>query len=79
MNLNLIEDNSLYVECQYDDLSFVHVRSLPYQGTAGVKRILSEIQFHYNLVKVMKKKPKADLDSGNNGWSYFKSGSQFCS
>lgn len=61
MNLNLIEDNSLYVERQYDDLSFVHVRSLPYQGTAGVKRILSEIQFHYNLVKVMKKKPKADL------------------
>lgn len=61
MNLNLIEDDSLYVERQYDDLHFVHVRSLPYQGTAGVKRILSEIQFHYNLVKVMKKMPKADL------------------
>lgn len=61
MNLDLIEDDSLYIERQYDDLHFVHVRSLPYQGTAGVKRILSEIQFHYNLVKVMKKMPKADL------------------
>lgn len=61
MNLNLIEDDSLYIERKYDDLHFVHVRSLPYRETAGMKRILSEIQFHYNLVKVMKKMPKADL------------------
>lgn len=61
MNLNLIEDDSLYIERQYDDLHFVHVRSLPYRGSAGIKRILSEILFHYNLVKVMKKMPKADL------------------
>lgn len=61
MNLDLIEDDSLYIERQYDDLHFVHVRSLPYRGTAGIKRILSEIQFHYNLVRVMKKIPKADL------------------
>lgn len=61
MNIDLIDDGSLYIERQYDDLHFIHVRSLPYQGTASVKRILSEIQFHYNLVKVMKKMPKADL------------------
>ena len=61
MNIDLIDDGSLYIERQYDDLRFVHIRSLPYQGTAGVKRILSEIQFHYNLVKVMKKMPIADL------------------
>lgn len=37
MNLNLIEDDSLYIERQYDDLHFVHVRSLPYRGSAGIK------------------------------------------
>lgn len=61
MNLDLIEDDKLYIECQYDDLKFVHVKSSPYQGTAGMKRIISEIKFHYNLVKVMKQMPKADL------------------
>ena len=61
MNIDLINDGALYIERRYDDLRFVHVRSLSYQETAGVKRIFSEIQFHYNLVKVMKKMPKADL------------------
>lgn len=61
MNLDLIEDDKLYIERQYDDLKFVHVKSSPYQGTAGFKRIISEIKFHYNLVKVMKQMPKADL------------------
>ena len=61
MNLDLIEDDKLYIERQYDDLKFVHVKSSPYQGTAGMKRIISEIKFHYNLVKVMKQMPKADL------------------
>lgn len=61
MNIDLINDGALYIERRYDDLRFVHVRSLYYQETAGVKRIFSEIQFHYNLVKVMKKMPKADL------------------
>lgn len=61
MNMNLINDGSLYIECQYGDLHFVHVRSLAYKEAASVKRILSEIQFHYNLVKVMKKMEKADL------------------
>lgn len=61
MDMDLIDDDSLYIEREYDDLRFVHVRSLLYKESAGVKRILSEIQFHYNLVKVMKKMPKADL------------------
>lgn len=61
MDLDLINDESLYIERQYDDLSFVHIKSLSYKGTAGIKRVLSQFQFHYNLVKVMKQRPKADL------------------
>lgn len=61
MNINLIEDDSLFIERQYDDLKFVHIRSSQYGTATGVKRIWSEILFHYNLVKVMKQLPKADL------------------
>ena len=61
LNMDLIEDGSLYIERQYDDLKFVHVRSTQYGTATGVKRIISEIVFHYNLVKVMKKLPKADV------------------
>lgn len=61
LNVDLIEDGSLYIERQYDDLKFVHVKSAQYGTTAGVKRIWSEMLFHYNLVKVMKQLPKADL------------------
>lgn len=61
MNMDLITDGSLYIERQYDDLKFVHVRSAQYGSATGLKRIWSEILFHYNLVKVMKRLPKADL------------------
>lgn len=61
MNKDLITDGSLYIERQYDDLNYVHVKSAQYGSAAGLKRIWSEILFHYNLVKVMKRLPKADL------------------
>lgn len=61
MNMDLIDDGSLFIERQYGDLKFVHVRSSQYGTATGVKRIISEIVFHYNLVKVMKKLPKADV------------------
>lgn len=61
MNMDLIDDGSLYIERQYGDLKFVHVRSTQYGTATGVKRIISEIVFHYNLVSVMKKLPKADV------------------
>lgn len=61
MNIDLINDGSLFIERQYDDLKFVHVKSSQYGNAAGIKRIWSEILFHYNLVKVMRRLPKAEL------------------
>lgn len=61
MDLDLIEDNSKYIERQYDDLHFVHIKSRQYKKTAGVSRILSEIQFHYRLVKLVKHFEKPDV------------------
>ena len=61
MNMDLITDGSLYIERQYEDLKFLHVRSAQYGTATGLKRIWSEILFHYNLVMVMKQLPKADL------------------
>lgn len=61
MDLDLIDDNSKYIERTYDDLHFVHIKTCKYQKTAGISRILSEIQFHYRLVKLAKKFEKSDL------------------
>ena len=61
MDLDLIEDKSEYIERDYDDLHFIHIKSCKYQKTAGIKRIWSEIQFHYRLVKLAKKFEKPDL------------------
>ena len=61
MDLDLIEDNSKYIERQYDDLHFVHIKSSQYKKTAGLSRIWSEIQFHYRLVKLAKHFEKPDV------------------
>ena len=61
MNIDLIEDGSLYIRRQYDDLNFIHVKSSKYKKTAGFNRVLSDIQFHYRLVKIAKKMEKPDL------------------
>lgn len=61
MDLDLIEDNSRYIERDYNDLHFVHIKSCKYQKTAGLNRIWSEIQFHYRLVKLAKRFEKPDL------------------
>lgn len=61
MDLDLIENGEKYIERQYDDLHFVHVKSRMYKKTAGVDRILSDIGFHFNLVKVAKNFEKPDL------------------
>lgn len=61
MDLDLIEDESKYIERDYDDLHFVHVKSCKYQKTAGLSRIWSEIQFHYRLVRLAKKFEKPDV------------------
>lgn len=61
MDLDLIEDTSKYIERQYGDLNFVHIKSCPYKKTAGLNRIWSEIQFHYRLVKLARHFEKPDL------------------
>lgn len=61
MDLDLIEDNSMYIERQYDDLHFVHIKSCMYKKTAGASRIWSDIQFHYRLVRLAKKFEKPDV------------------
>ena len=61
MDLDLIDDNSKYIERQYDDLNFVHIKSSKYQKSAGLSRIWSDIQFHYRLVKLTKNFEKPDL------------------
>lgn len=61
MNIDLIEDDSLFVERKYADLNFVHIKSSKYNTTSGIKRIWSDISFHYNLIKVMKLMAKPDL------------------
>lgn len=61
MDLDLIEDESKYIERQYGDLIFVHIKSCQYKRTAGLSRVWSEIQFHYRVVKLAKQFEKPDL------------------
>lgn len=61
MDIDLIEDGSTYIKRQYGDLDFVHIKSYRYKKTAGISRVLSDIQFHYRLVKLVKKFNKPDL------------------
>ena len=61
MDLDLIKDVSKYIERQYDDLNFVHIKSCKYKKTAGISRIWSDIQFHYRLVKIAPKMEKPDV------------------
>jgi glycosyltransferase involved in cell wall biosynthesis len=60
-DIDLIEDGQKYIERQYDDLNFVHIKSCKYKKTAGLSRVWSEIQFHYRLVKLAKILEKPDL------------------
>ncbi len=61
MGLDLIEGKEKFVERQYEDLHFVHIKSCQYKKTAGVSRVWSDIQFHYRLVSLMKNYPHPDL------------------
>lgn len=61
MDIDIIDDNSAYIEKYYNDLHFVHIKTCSYKSTAGIKRILSDIQFHYRLVKLASKFKKPDI------------------
>lgn len=60
-DIDLIKDESQYVERQYGDLNFVHIKSCKYKKTAGISRIWSDIQFHYRLLRLAKNFEKPDL------------------
>lgn len=53
-NINLITDNKEFIECQYDDLKFVHIKCDNYSGN-GLKRILNMQQFAYRFRKIAKR------------------------
>lgn len=61
MDLDLIGGNEQYIIRKYDDINFVHIKSCSYKKTAGLRRVWSEIQFHYRLVRLAKKFEKPDL------------------
>jgi len=60
MSINLIEGKEAYICRDYDDLHFVHINAMAYHSN-GLARIISSIQFHYNLVKISKKFKKPDV------------------
>ncbi len=53
MNINLIEDNSTYLERTYGKIKFVHIKTLKYRNNT-LKRIISSLQFSYYVKKVSK-------------------------
>jgi glycosyltransferase involved in cell wall biosynthesis len=59
-NYDLIEDNSSYIERSYDDLDFVHIKSLKYNSN-GLKRALSLFLFHLKLHFLSKRFKKPDI------------------
>ena len=52
MDIDLIEDDSLYIERQYGDLNFVHIKTAKYKGN-GLKRVIGLIQFPRRFLKLL--------------------------
>ncbi len=61
-DINLINDNSLYIEKEYDGIKFIHVRNTTYLNST-LLRIYSLLEFHLRLFKVAKSIPKPDVIS----------------
>ncbi|HQE48342.1 MAG TPA: glycosyltransferase family 4 protein [Fervidobacterium sp.] len=59
-SINLIEDNSDYIERVYDDLHFVHIKTSNYSGN-GIKRIINMRQFATRFNKIAKRFEKPDV------------------
>lgn len=61
MDMNIIDDDSVYIEKCYNSLHFVHINTCSYKSTAGIKRVWSDVQFHYRLVRLASKFTKPDI------------------
>ncbi len=59
-DINLIEGKELYIERQYDDLKFVHIRCSNYTKT-DLKRIINMEQFSYRFNKVAERFAPPDV------------------
>ena len=60
MNMNLIDDGSLYIERQYGNLKFVHINTKLYRKN-GLGRVIGLLQFPFRLKRVVKNFPKPDV------------------
>jgi glycosyltransferase involved in cell wall biosynthesis len=60
MNKNLISDKSSYIETKYDDINFVHLKTIGYKRN-GIARFLSLLQFHFKLFFLRNKFEKPDI------------------
>ena len=58
-NITLIKGKELYIEKQYDDLKFVHIRCSGYTKT-DIKRIVNMEQFAYRFNRTAEKFPAPD-------------------
>ena len=61
-NINLIKDNSLFLEKEYDGIKFIHVRNTTYLNSY-LLRIYSLLEFYFRLFKVAKLIKKPDVIS----------------
>ncbi len=59
-DINLITDNSLYIEKEYEGLKYVHIACSNYKGS-GLKRIVNMLQFQRRFKNVMAKFEKPDV------------------
>lgn len=59
-NINLIKDNSLYIERTYGDFKYVHIRCSDYTKN-DLKRIINMEQFGYRFAKVAEKFDAPDV------------------
>jgi len=60
MDIDLITDNSLYIEKSYGDIKFVHIKTMKYDSNK-LARIISSFQFPWRLKKIIKHYPKPDV------------------
>lgn len=60
MDIDLIEDNSPYLEKSYGNVHFVHIKTIKY-GKSRVKRIFSSLQFLHCVAKNANRFPKPDI------------------
>lgn len=60
MNIDLIEDDSLFIERTYDDLKFVHIKTRKYKKN-GLSRIIGLFEFPIKFNNICKKFDKPDV------------------